>query len=157
MGWVGSGLGLTWTQPDWVRLQKMWPAIDPIYKLDPTVQVIGWMGWIWQLGGFRLWIGPNFVNLHDFFFLLNFWQAFWAQINGLTFNKDLYIFEPCIYIYISYGPFFTSFISNWAFKLSLYAITQLWIFWVSRPYQYKFNISSSHLMTKNIVNIVNNT
>ena len=52
MGWVGSGLGLTRTRPNWIGLSKMWPATDLIYGSDLAVRVNGWMGRIRRLGGF---------------------------------------------------------------------------------------------------------
>ena len=93
IGQIGSGLGLSRIRPDWIWL----PATNPIYESIPAVRIIGWTGRIRRLGRFGLRIGPTLWICMNFF-LLNFWQAFWARINVLTFNKDLYIFEPCIYI-----------------------------------------------------------
>ena len=130
MGRADSGLGLTQTRPNWVRLPKMWPAIDRIYGSDPVVRVIGWTGRIRWLGGFGLRIGPILWICMNFFNLI-FDRSFGPKLMGLLLTK-IYIFLN--HVYISYGPLFTSFISNWAFKLSLYVTTQLWTFWASRPY-----------------------
>ena len=123
MGRIGSDLDLTRTQPDWIWLPKMWPATTPIYELNPAVQVIGWTGQIHRLGRFGLRIGPNLWICMNFFYSI-FDRPFGPKLMGLLLT-NIYIFLNNVYI--SYGPLFTSFISKWAFKLSLYAIAN-WAF-----------------------------
>ena len=61
----------------------------------------------------------EFVNSHKFFFNSIFDRPFGSKLMGLLLTK-IYVFLN--HVYISYAPLFTSLISNWAFKLNLYAI-----------------------------------
>ena len=72
----------------------------------------------------RVWaeIGLNFWICIIFFFNLIFYRPFGPKLMGLLLTKTNISLN---YVYISYGPLFTSFISNWAFKLNLYAISPL--------------------------------
>ena len=148
----GSGQVGFEPDPDSTRLDRVtkiatrnWPNIW-VRPDGSGHQLIG-SGWsVW-----RVWasIWAEFVILHKFFFNSIFDRPFGTKLMGLFLTRFIYFWT------ITYGPLFTPFISNWAFN-SAY-IKQLLIFWSSKPYQYKFNVSSSELMTTNTVNNIKKT
>ena len=106
MGQVSLGLGLTCTQPDWVRSLENWPALNRNMGWTRRVGSLVGTGQIQRFNGF----GPHSrTNLYIFMDLI-FLGLFWPKLLGFLNYKDLKFFESC---HIILGLFFTSFLLKW--------------------------------------------